>query len=79
MIHMDWHPEYLSAYQDSIHENKGKLIKATPINRRFSVCKRSVMTTHQCIDCMVADRCDDPNAEKEGKRIRLEIFKEQHD
>jgi hypothetical protein len=29
------------------------------------------MKTHQCIDCMVANLCDDPNAEKEGKRIRL--------
>ena len=29
----DWHPEYLNAYQDSIHK-EGNLIKTTPIRRK---------------------------------------------
>jgi hypothetical protein len=45
---------------------------------RFNECKRTIMTTHQCIDCMVADRCDDPYAEKEGRRIQAEHLISSH-
>ncbi len=38
---------------------------------RFTECIRTTMQIHQCIDCKLADFCDDPNAEKEGKQIRL--------
>ena len=48
---------------------KGEPVEPAP--GRFNECQRSLPTSHQCIDCMVADRCDDPNAEAIGKSIRL--------